>query len=508
MIDERYVEYIRANKDKYPMESLKQALVKAGLPPAAIEEAVSLASLPPAPARAPIVPPAPAPTAPSTFGAAPVSAVSSPAAASSASQAFDAESVKSHAQGIFSQAIQVLMNPAEFFRTMPKTGGWQDPLWFVVTMLLTGMVLRAGLTLVFNPSFLPGSIFERIVGILVGLILFPIGAVIGFAIGAAIAHVIWMILGTKQPFETSCRCLAYMSAVFPIQMAVQTLPMFGMWLAIPVGLYGIYLFLPASTEAHGIERGKAVIVVSIFACIALLLSISSALVAWKMRNLASALREGNSPLSALQSLNQSGSSTQGASPQQAAALQQILSQMGKNQPANQATPGQQGPANLPQAASQAMAALGANPNIQAVAGADLKSLLPASLPGMKLVSSDNSKSAVGQMQFSQAKVVYRSDDGKSVTLTIADMGSFAKIASMAWSMTDFDRETDASFDRTLSYRGGKAHEMLNKTTGKGLFETVVADRFMVKADGDRADEQTLKGAVDQVNFSNLQSLSR
>lgn len=63
MVDERYVEYVRANKDKYPIESLKKALANSGASKTDIEEAVRLAGRPPAPAQ---VPPAP------VFAAAPV----------------------------------------------------------------------------------------------------------------------------------------------------------------------------------------------------------------------------------------------------------------------------------------------------------------------------------------------------------------------------------------------------------------------------------------------------
>ena len=53
MVDPRCVDYIRTNKDKYPMDALKAALLKAGASPADVEEAVRLATAPP---------PAPEPT--------------------------------------------------------------------------------------------------------------------------------------------------------------------------------------------------------------------------------------------------------------------------------------------------------------------------------------------------------------------------------------------------------------------------------------------------------------
>ena len=43
MVDPRCVDYIRKNKDKYPMDTLKAALLKAGASAADIEKAVLLA---------------------------------------------------------------------------------------------------------------------------------------------------------------------------------------------------------------------------------------------------------------------------------------------------------------------------------------------------------------------------------------------------------------------------------------------------------------------------------
>lgn len=64
MADQRCVDYIRANKDKYPIDSLKEVLAKAGVPAADIEEAVRAATQQPSPPAfspaPPVPPPAPA----------------------------------------------------------------------------------------------------------------------------------------------------------------------------------------------------------------------------------------------------------------------------------------------------------------------------------------------------------------------------------------------------------------------------------------------------------------
>jgi hypothetical protein len=63
MADPHYIDFIRANKDKYPLEAVKKSLVDAGASASEIEEAARQVLNPPAPAAAPApaAPPAPPP---------------------------------------------------------------------------------------------------------------------------------------------------------------------------------------------------------------------------------------------------------------------------------------------------------------------------------------------------------------------------------------------------------------------------------------------------------------
>ena len=173
MVDQNYIDYVRANKDKFPLESIKEALTKAGLAAPDVEEAVRLASLPPAPMISP--PSTPSPSEPSPQAAA--------------------------KKGMFPLALDVALRPDDFFRSMPRTGGLWEPFIFAFVMCLIGLGLRlcamvASGMLSSGPSAMIGSI-GMLIGLIAGLIMTPIG----FAIGAAIAHVIWLILGSKQPFD-------------------------------------------------------------------------------------------------------------------------------------------------------------------------------------------------------------------------------------------------------------------------------------------------------------------
>ncbi len=65
MVDQRYIDYVKTNIGKYPLESVKQGLANANVPPDQIEEAVREATrpqaAPPPPPPPPLAPPAPQP---------------------------------------------------------------------------------------------------------------------------------------------------------------------------------------------------------------------------------------------------------------------------------------------------------------------------------------------------------------------------------------------------------------------------------------------------------------
>jgi len=151
-------------------------------------------------------------------------------------QGFDLNKIKA-------QAIGVITEPANFFRTMVKSGGFQDPLIFLIVVSIVTAVIRA----VF---MLPSSF----VGAMVMMIVTPVFvAVFGF-IGAAILYVAWNVMGSKESYETAYRCLAYSAAVVPITTLISYVPYLGGFVATA---WGFYLIFVASVEVHRIPRQKA-----------------------------------------------------------------------------------------------------------------------------------------------------------------------------------------------------------------------------------------------------------
>jgi hypothetical protein len=163
-------------------------------------------------------------------------------------------------------AIKVVTSPQEFFKTMPKTGGFVEPLVFMAIMGAIGGIIAAvagiaGLRMGMGAG-----------GGLAALIVFPIAVVITGFIGAAILFVIWKLLGSQENYEVSYRCMAYMSALFPITSVLGLIPYAGGAAGIALMVYYTVI---ASTEVHRIAAQKAWITFGIIGALLILFGIKA-----------------------------------------------------------------------------------------------------------------------------------------------------------------------------------------------------------------------------------------
>ena len=151
-------------------------------------------------------------------------------------------------QSILDSAIKVISNPKAFFSAMPKSGGFVDPLIFMVVMGVAGGVIRAVLG-VFHLG-MAGSTAAA----LASVILVPVFALIfGFVI-AAILFVIWKLMGSSESYETAYRCGAYASAISPITAVLGVIPFVGSLIGL---VWMLFLLVTASAEVHKIAAKTA-----------------------------------------------------------------------------------------------------------------------------------------------------------------------------------------------------------------------------------------------------------
>lgn len=171
---------------------------------------------------------------------------------------------------ILNQALAVIRTPVAFYRAMPKSGGFGDPLVFVAAMGFIAGVLQALFGLL--------HIGVRLtVPLALGAVVYtPVLFVIGSFIGAAILFVIWKLTGSNESYETAYRCGAYASAIAPITAVLGLIPVAGA--LVEVG-WMLFLLVTASVEVHKIAAKTAWIVFGAIAAILAVASISAQLAA-------------------------------------------------------------------------------------------------------------------------------------------------------------------------------------------------------------------------------------
>ncbi len=171
--------------------------------------------------------------------------------------------------GMPDQAIGVITAPRAFFRAMPRTGGYLDPIIFLLAMGLIAALLQLVLGFIGLGAGGVGGVAAA--GFFV-LIMLPVFLLVFGFVGAAIAFVIWRFLGSRESFETAFRCVAYMWAIAPITVLLSAIPYLGSLVHVA---WAFYLLIIASVEVHGIAEKTATIVFAVVGVIVAFLGLSN-----------------------------------------------------------------------------------------------------------------------------------------------------------------------------------------------------------------------------------------
>ena len=144
----------------------------------------------------------------------------------------------------------------------------------------------------------------------------------------------------------------------------------------------------------------------------------------------------------------------------------------------------------------------------AIAPNDLKSLLPASLPGgfARTDISTASGGAAG-FDFGNAKAVYAKGDA-SITVSLTDMGAIGALAALGSAFgANASEETATSYSKMGQVDGRMTMEEFNRETKAGKYSIIVGDRIMVEAEGSGATVDELKAAVGAIDLGQVEALA-
>ena len=140
---------------------------------------------------------------------------------------------------------------------------------------------------------------------------------------------------------------------------------------------------------------------------------------------------------------------------------------------------------------------------------ELKSLLPESIGDLKRSNLEGEKVAAMGMNISHANADYNDTENNiSIDIKITDLGSVSGLSGLAaygWYMVDIDKENEAGYEKTVTYKGNKGYEKYNNENKDGELSILVAKRFVVEVNGNNVSMAQMKAAVDMIDISKLES---
>jgi Yip1 domain len=148
-------------------------------------------------------------------------------------------------------------------------------------------------------------------------------------------------------------------------------------------------------------------------------------------------------------------------------------------------------------------------SVHAVPADTLKALLPATLSGLPRTDLSATTGAAAGISGSNAEGVYADTGGdKRITLSITDMAALGAVASLASTMNvESDHETATGYDKVSKIGGRMTEEQFDNQSKTGKYSVLVANRFMVDAEGSGVAIDDLKAAVNAVGFDKLEGMA-
>jgi hypothetical protein len=147
-------------------------------------------------------------------------------------------------------------------------------------------------------------------------------------------------------------------------------------------------------------------------------------------------------------------------------------------------------------------------SVHALPADTLKALLPAALPsGFARTEVSAASAGAAGVAGSNAQGVYTKGDGR-ITLEVTDLAAMGALAAMGGAINvQSDRETATSYEKVGKVDGRLTTESFNSQAKTGKYSVVVANRFVVDAEGSGIAIDDLKAAVAAVGIDKLQGMA-
>lgn len=138
----------------------------------------------------------------------------------------------------------------------------------------------------------------------------------------------------------------------------------------------------------------------------------------------------------------------------------------------------------------------------------LKAYLPAAVAGYARTGVSAESGGAGGVGASSAEGTYQKGDA-NLRLQVTDMGATGAIAGIAGAFNvQSSHEENGRYEKVGKVGGRLTTESYDRNARHGEYSVMVADRFMVHAEGDNVGVDELKAAVGAVDYGRLEGLAK
>ena len=395
--------------------------------------------------------------------------------------------------GLVDRVKNILRKPAETWSVIAEEPATIGGLYSGYAIILAAIPPIAGFIggQVFGHSFFGVTYRAPFIGALVGAILQYVLSLVGIYILALIVDALAPSFDGQKNQIQAMKVAVYsytaswVAGIFGLVPALAPLALLG-------GLYSLYLLYLGLPRVMRAPQSKAVGYTAVTVIVAIIITVIIGAVV-SMLGLGAISASGGGHLSSSGSSGSAGTLHIGGATVDLDKLNAAAKQMeeaGK------------------QAAATTNGEAGDSKAVAAISADILKDYLPSSFSGYSRGDVEASSGGVAGFSGSNVEAQYAKGDAH-MKLSITDLNAAGGFAAMAGAFgVESSKQTATGYEKLGKVDGRMTTEEWNKDSKSGKYGVLVADRFMVEADGQGADMDDLKAAVGAVGPSKLEKLAK
>ncbi|WP_156678953.1 Yip1 family protein [Sphingomonas profundi] len=161
-----------------------------------------------------------------------------------------------------------------------------------------------------------------------------------------------------------------------------------------------------------------------------------------------------------------------------------------------------------EAASKSMEAAANGTAATAIPAEALQAMLPATVAGLPRTEVSSASAGNGPIGGAHAEGIYRAGEG-SVTLGLSDIGAAGALAAFGAAFNvQSNKQSATGYEKVATIDGRMVSEEYDEAARRGKYSVLVANRFMVEAEGTGVQMAALKGAVEAIGYARLEALAK